>query len=166
MTAPTIALPTTSAHRAAPPSTHHRATAGPPRPDQPFAARAPSRGDHSGTVIAVRGREEAPSDPTALACSIGQAAVESLRGVRPVSQLARWLAPEVFEALVARSQLTLAAGPGPTRPARIRRARIHRVSARAAEATVVVDDLGRVRALAMRLEHHRGAWRVVALVLG
>ncbi len=78
----------------------------------------------------------------------------------------QWLAPEVYEALLTRSRLTLAGGPRSTRPARIRRARVRRVSDRAVEATVVIEDLDRVRAAALRLEHHRGAWRVVAFVLG
>lgn len=132
----------------------------------PLRALAPSRADERRPGIPVPGRTAAPTDPTALCCSITQAAVESLRGVRPVSQLVQWLAPEVYEALLNRSRITLAAGPRSTRPARIRRARVHRVSERAAEATVVVEDLDRVRAAALRLEHHRGAWRVVAFVLG
>lgn len=140
--------------------------AGPRPASAPLTALAPSRADERRPGIPVPGRAAAPTDPTSLCCSITQAAVESLRGVRPVSQLVQWLAPEVYEALLTRSRLTLAAGPRSTRPARIRRARVYRVSERAAEATVVVEDLDRVRAAALRLEHHRGAWRVVAFVLG
>lgn len=137
-----------------------------PRVASTLTAVAPSRADERRPGIPVPGRDAAPTDPTALCCSITQAAVESLRGVRPVSQLVQWLAPEVYEALLTRSRLTLAAGPRSTRPARIRRARVHRVSDRAVEATVVIEDRDRVRAAALRLEHHRGAWRVVAFVLG
>lgn len=137
------------------------------RPDRtPMTAVAPSRTDDRLPDVRVPGRGGAPTDPTALCCSITQAAVEALRGVRPVTQLVQWLAPEVYETLLTRSRITLAAGPSSSRPARIRRARVHRVSERAAEATVIVDDLERVRAAALRLEHHRGAWRVVAFVLG
>lgn len=107
-----------------------------------------------------------PADPTALACSIAQAVVEALRGVRPLAQLTRWLAPEVHTAVATRCSVTLASGPGSRRPARVRRARVHRVDDHAAEATVVVEDLDRVRAVALRLEHIRGAWRVTALILG
>ena len=115
----------------------------------------------------VAGRDAGrPGDPTALACAIAQAVVEALRGVRPLAQLTRWLAPEIYAVVTRRCEVTLAAGPYPTRPARVRRARVHRVDDRTAEATVVVEDLDRVRAAALRLEHVRGAWRVTALVLG
>jgi hypothetical protein len=36
----------------------------------------------------------------------------------------------------------------------------------AAEATVVLDDGGHVRAAAVRLEARRGVWRVVVLEIG
>jgi len=140
--------------------------------DEPFAATAHPRERAAVTPRAlvpahVPGRTaERPGDPTALACSITQAVVEVLRGVRPLAQLTRWLAPEIHTALARRCSVTLAAGPGPTRPARVRRARTHRVDDRTAESTVVVEDLDRVRAAALRLEHVRGAWRVTALVLG
>lgn len=132
----------------------------------PLSALAPSRTDDGRPGVPVPGRSAAPTDPTALCCSITQAAVEALRGIRPMTQLVQWLAPEVYETLLTRSRITVAAGATSSRPARIRRARVHRVSERAAEATVIVDDLERVRAAALRLEHHRGAWRVVAFVLG
>jgi len=139
---------------------------------EPFAATAAPRERTPAAPRAlvpahVPGRTAGrPGDPTALACSITQAVVEALRGVRPLAQLSRWLAPEIHAALARRCAVTLASGPGPTRPARVRRARVHRVDDDAAEATVVVEDLGRVRAAALRLEHVRGAWRVTALVLG
>ncbi len=129
-------------------------------------AHAPTR---YADIIPLRRPDAAaqPSDPAALCCAIVQAAVEALRGVRPVAQLARWLAPDVFEPFVRRCELTLANDRlRSTRPARIRRARVTRVHERAVEATVVVTDVDRVRAAALRLEHRRGAWRVVALELG
>lgn len=141
-------------------------------PAEPLAATAAPRersphAVHEAVPAHIPGREAGrPGDPTALACSIAQAIVETLRGVRPLAQLTRWLAPEIHTVVARRRDITLAAGPHPTRPARVRRARVHRVDARTAEATVVVEDLDRVRAAAMRLEHVRGAWRVTALVLG
>lgn len=120
-------------------------------------------------VIPLRRPDPAtpPPDPAALCCAIVQAAVEALRGVRPVAQLARWLTPDVFEPFVRRCEIALGAeGVRSTRPARIRRARVTRVHERAVEATVVVADVDRVRAAALRLEHRRGSWRVVALELG
>lgn len=106
------------------------------------------------------------SDPTALCCSVVQAAVEVLRGIRPLTQMARWLNPEIYEALARRREVTTADGvPSSTLQARIRRARVVRVSDSAAEATVIVQDHHRVRAAAIRVEHLRGSWRVVAFEL-
>jgi hypothetical protein len=41
-----------------------------------------------------------------------------------------------------------------------------RVTPDAAEATVIIDDVDRVRAAALRVELHRGRWRVVVLEIG
>lgn len=122
----------------------------------------------------VRGRPIAPPtaplplpDPTALCCAVVRAAVEVLRGERTVGQLARWVAPEIYETLARRSRL-VADGPRPTttRPVTVRRARVLRIGEGVAEGTVVVEDGDRVRAAAARLEARRGAWRVVALEIG
>ena len=114
----------------------------------------------------VRLPEPVIGDPTAMCCSVVQAAVEVLRGIRPLAQLTRWLAPEIFEALARRREITVTTGPpSTTRQARVRRARVVRVSNTAAEATVIVQDYDRVRAAAIRVEHLRGSWRVVAFEL-
>ncbi|MFC8922744.1 Rv3235 family protein [Cellulosimicrobium sp. NPDC057127] len=108
-------------------------------------------------------------DPTSLCCAVVRAAIEVLRGERTVQQLTRWVTPQIYDALARRARLVLEA-PGPAetaaRPVTIRRARVMRLGAEVAEATVVVDDGGRVRAAAARLEARRGAWRVVALEIG
>lgn len=131
------------------------------RPSRPLRAatdaRSPRAVQHAAPV----------SDPSALCCSVVQAAVEVLRGIRPLAQLSRWLTPEVYEALARRREITTAGGaPTSTLQARIRRARVIRVSESAAEATVIVQDEHRVRAAAIRVEHLRGNWRVVAFELG
>ena len=51
------------------------------------------------------------------------------------------------------------------RPA-ARRVRVCPVDRHTAEACLVVDDGVRVRAVALRLEAHRGAWRVTTLEIG
>jgi len=107
-------------------------------------------------------------DPTPLCCAVVQAAVEALRGTRPLAQLARWVSPEIYEQLAVRSELTqrvLGRTDAPQRAA-IRRIRLCRLGQQAAEATVVVDDGPRVRAVAVRLEGHRGQWRATALEIG
>jgi hypothetical protein len=107
-------------------------------------------------------------DPTSVCCSLVLAAVEALAGTRPVAQLARWVTPEVYEALSTRAALTvrvLGAGAASRRP-EVRRVRVCRLGEHVAEAGVVLDDGRRVRAVAVRLESWRGAWRAVALEIG
>ncbi|MFC8734559.1 Rv3235 family protein [Luteimicrobium sp. NPDC057192] len=107
-------------------------------------------------------------DPTRLCCAVVRGAVEAVRGDRPVAQLARWVSPTVLEALTTRAGLVRGL-PRPNRvprPALVRRARVVRLGATAAEASVVVEDVDRVRAAALRVEAHRGQWRVVALEIG
>lgn len=112
--------------------------------------------------------EEPLPDPTSICCSVVRAAVEVLRGERPVAQLQRWLAPDVFDALGRRALLMqgATAAAGPARPVTIRRARLVRLGETTAEASVVLEDMDRVRAAALRLEARRGVWRVVVLEIG
>ncbi|WP_051274916.1 Rv3235 family protein [Cellulomonas sp. URHD0024] len=108
------------------------------------------------------------ADPAAVGCSIALAALEVLAGRRPVAQLARWLAPGVYEAIRVRSALAarvVQAPRGVRRPV-VRRFRLSPIVATAHEVSVVADDSGRVRAVALRLEAHRGAWRATALEIG
>lgn len=101
-------------------------------------------------------------DPTRLCGSIVLAAVEALNGARPLAQLARWVSPQVLEALSA-----AAAAPTPVRKhATVRPPHVYRVSPTVVEASVVVHDGERVRAAALRLEIHRGHWRATALQIG
>ncbi|MBO3101356.1 Rv3235 family protein [Cellulomonas fengjieae] len=107
-------------------------------------------------------------DPAVVARAVALAALEVLSGRRSVAQLARWLTPGVYEPLQVRAGLTqrVVGTPAGTRPPVVRRSRACRVEAHVVEATVVADDGVRVRAVALRLEGHRGAWRVTALEIG
>ncbi|MEZ0449601.1 Rv3235 family protein [Cellulomonas sp. ICMP 17802] len=107
-------------------------------------------------------------DPAVVARTIALAALEVLAGRRSPAQLARWLTPGVYDSLQVRAGLTqrvLGEG-GVARPPVIRRARACRVGTHVLEASVVADDGARVRAVAVRLEGHRGSWRVTALEIG
>lgn len=131
----------------------------------------PSLGAGTGTGTAaepLRVAEPRPlPDPTPLCCAMVQAAVEGLRGVRPLAQLTRWVSPEVYEGLALRAELVQRAGVTSTSArAGIRRIRVCRLGDEAAEAAVVVDDGARVRAVAVRLEAHRGRWRATVLEIG
>lgn len=114
---------------------------------------------------------------TGIARSIAQAALEVLGGTRPVQQMARWLDPRSYERLVLRSnmvrEMQQQAGSGRQqsgsrlhRNAVVRSTRICRISAIAYEATLVVAERDRVRAVALRLELRRGLWKVTALEIG
>ena len=101
-------------------------------------------------------------DPGRTAGSVALAALEALAGGRPVLQLARWVTPSVYEAL-ARRCVT----PGrPTRRPTVRTTVVSRISETVAEASVALHDGTRVRAAALRLEAHRGGWRVTVLQIG
>lgn len=107
----------------------------------------------------------APSlaDPTPLCGAVVVAAIEALRCSRPLAQLARWVSPEVYEALAR------AVSPAPLTPGRravVRRVRVCLVGPGVAEGTVVVHDGARVRAAAVRFEAHRGSWRATVLQIG
>lgn len=107
-------------------------------------------------------------DPAVVARTIALAALEVLTGRRSAAQLARWLTPGVLDSLQVRAGLTqrVLGGVGTGRPPMIRRARACRVGPLVLEASVVADDGARVRAVAVRLEGHRGAWRATALEIG
>lgn len=101
-------------------------------------------------------------DPGDLARAIVLTTVEVLAGTRPLSQLVRWLTPELYEHL---ADARAAQGPptGTVRRASARRATVCRLSDQVAEATVVVHDGRKVRAAAIRLEVHRRRWRATVL---
>lgn len=102
-----------------------------------------------------------------------QAAIEVLAGTRPAQQLARRLDERCLAALQHRAALTrrVASGNSPTagrlhRNPSVRTVRACKVSEDVYEASaVVVDDL-RVRAVAMRLERSQLHWRVTVLEIG
>ncbi len=108
-------------------------------------------------------------DPLAWVAHIAQALVEVMTGARSPAQVVRWTTPEVYEVVARRGALASrraargAVGTGPTRPARVRRVRVCEPVDGVAEASVVVIDGHRVRAVALRLVGEDGRWRVAAL---
>nr|WP_297425639.1 Rv3235 family protein [uncultured Actinotalea sp.] len=101
-------------------------------------------------------------DPAEVARAIVVATVEALAGARPLSQLVRWVTPELHEHLVDARGV---AGPltGTALRASARGATVCRLGPDVAEATVVVHDGRKVRAAAVRLEVHRRRWRATVL---
>lgn len=129
------------------------------RPDRPAGPRP------SGAANLTRTDIGEASDPMPACCALAQAAVEVIRGARPLGQLVRWLTPAVYDAVGRRAALGTGVSQTGMRTT-IRRVRLCRFGTDAVEATVVVDDGPRVRAVALRMELHRGAWRGVALEIG
>jgi len=106
-------------------------------------------------------------DPVATVRQLALASVEVIAGSRPAAQLARWVTPGVLDALRRRADLARVAGIGRHGLAPVvRHARVCVVDQHVVEGAVVIEDGRRVRAVAVRLETHRGAWRATALVVG
>lgn len=108
-------------------------------------------------------------DPTAACTALVQAVIEVLGGIRPVAQLTRWLASDVHAAISRRAALAarMRRTSTPTvRQAVVRGVRICEPADGVVEASAVVLDQGRVRAVALRLEGMDRRWRVTALEVG
>ncbi|VXB56579.1 conserved hypothetical protein [Arthrobacter sp. 9AX] len=147
-------------------------TANPPRSVLP----GPGRGltpTHSGPPAGLRPIDELP-EVRAVARSTVQAAMEVLAGIRPIHQLAGRLDPRCLSALQHRACLIRREAARTNNPAL---ARLHRNSAVRAvrvcevdegiyEASAVVVDDVRARAVAIRLERSKQVWRVTELVIG
>lgn len=124
-------------------------------------------------VAPLRAADE-NSEILAITRSTVQAAMEVLAGVRPIHQLARRLDPRCLAVLQHRSALIRREQARSASPAL---ARLHRNSivrsVRACEvapgiyeaSAVVVDDV-RARAVAVRLERSKQVWRVTEFMVG
>ncbi|MEQ4518455.1 Rv3235 family protein [Pseudarthrobacter sp. B907] len=155
------------------PLTGIRAVTAVPRPPEPPDHRAAAlRPAPHGPAPVLR-----PVDQHREVCAISrstvQAAIEVLAGTRPAQQLARRLDERCLAALQHRAALTrrVASGTSPTagrlhRNPAVRSVRACRVSEDVYEASAVVSDELRVRAVALRLERSRLVWRVTVLEIG
>jgi hypothetical protein len=119
------------------------------------------------------GATEEVREICAITRSTVQAAIEVLAGTRPINQLARRLDQRCLLALQHRANLTRReAARAPRKLGRLHRNPTVR-SVRACEITpdiyeasaVVIDEL-RARAVAVRLERSKQVWRVTALEIG
>lgn len=103
-----------------------------------------------------------------------QAAMEVLAGIRPIHQLARRLDPRCLgnlqhRASLIRRELTRTGNPALARLHRnstVRSVRVCEVADGIYEASAVVVDDVRARAVAVRLERSKQVWRVTELVIG
>ncbi|HEX2808012.1 MAG TPA: Rv3235 family protein [Kineosporiaceae bacterium] len=103
-----------------------------------------------------------------------QAALEVAAGRRAPSQLVRWTSEDVFTTLARRAALAArvdraerATGATARNVAvAVRSVRMCHPGDGIVEASAVVTDRGRVRAVALRVEGIEGRWRVTALEIG
>lgn len=119
----------------------------------------------------TRSRLESTTDTEIKTWSarFAQAALESIGGDRPISQLVRWTTRDVYRDLERRVQLVRLARPVErTRTIRpqVRSVHVFQPSAGRAEVSVHLRHGERSRALAARLEFRRERWLCSALELG
>lgn len=154
----------------------------PPGPADAFRVRPDA--ERPATDQGPQGRPHAPAEPhppgqapaagrglpepTIWAATLVRAVVETLKGHRPAAQLIRWVDADLWTTLDRRARLG-AHGTGPDRrPAPVRVRRVHGCALGTGvwECSVVIDDGGRMRAVALRLEQLRGRWCATALQIG
>jgi len=127
----------------------------------------------AGTPPVLRPADEF-SEVRAVTRGTVQAAMEVLAGIRPVHQLARRLDPRCLAALqhracLIRREITRTGNPALARLHRnsiVRSVRVCEVAEGVYEASAVVVDDVRARAVAIRLERGKQVWRVTELVIG
>lgn len=143
----------------------------PPAPTDP--RRAPVTSEPGGGNAPVLRLVDQEREVCAICRATVQAAIEVLAGTRPAQQLARRLDERCLAALQHRAALTrrVASGASPTagrlhRNPCVRSVRACLVAEDIYEASAVVSDELRVRAVALRLERCRMTWRVTVLEIG
>ncbi|HVF05939.1 MAG TPA: Rv3235 family protein [Frankiaceae bacterium] len=107
----------------------------------------------------VRTSREELEDPVPRAAMLTRALLEAMAGIRPVSQLSKWVTADVLAVMQA-SVVHRAARPAPTA---LRRVLVSEPMPGIAEVTAIVDRGDRAEALALRLEGLDGRWVVTAL---
>ena len=128
---------------------------------------------HQGSAAPLRPADDM-AEVRAIARNTVQAAMEVLAGIRPIHQLARRLDPRCLAALqhraaLIRRELTRTGNPALARLHRnstVRSVRVCEVADGIYEASAVVVDDVRARAVAVRLEQSKQVWRVTELVIG
>lgn len=105
-------------------------------------------------------------DPAPLACTVAKTAVEVVIGLAGIHKLNRWVSGEIRLQLARQNSLARRAHYQPLGSVSILRVRVYRVSATAAEVSVVAREGDRLRAVAMRMQDVAGKWQASALEIG
>lgn len=109
----------------------------------------------------------ADAEVRAWAARLAQAVVETIGGQRPVNQLIRWTAPDVYRDLERRVQLVrlASAGQRTVRP-QVRSVHVCRPTPDCAEVSVHIRHGARSRAMAMRMDRKGDRWQCTVLEFG
>lgn len=139
----------------------------------------PSRGFVQGTLAVEFDAEHSgayfgPQPTTSMdlpdarewAAHMAQALVEVMTAARPAPQVVRWTSPEVYAAVTRRAAMASRRGFTGGRRAVVRTVRVCEPADGVIEASAVVVDNERVRALAMRMVGLDRRWVVTELQLG
>ncbi|WP_120004453.1 Rv3235 family protein [Nesterenkonia muleiensis] len=133
------------------------------------SSAAPSGQHDSQRPDQLAGERQERRQIVAIARMVCQATTEVLNGLRPVNQLRRWLDAEVHRKVEQRAAIMARhRSPSTARPHRLSFDAEQTTHPRAGawEVSVIFTDEHRTRACALRLQAHRGRWRVVAMELG
>jgi hypothetical protein len=108
--------------------------------------------------------QDALGDPKPILAFLAQSIIETLAGIRDIEQCARWLSDGVYQQLRQKSLAsTRSRAESNVRALRPNLAvgKISVFSPRAGviEGVVIVHNIGRARAVAIRLEGYNGRWR-------
>lgn len=136
----------------------------------------PGAGTSTAEVIDIESAE-VRRRVAAISRSIAQASLEVLAGTRPATQLSRWLDPASYERIQLRSKMIReqrerrrhvngSKAARLHRSPQVRSVRLCRISSKVYEATIVVVEQARVRAVALRLEYRKDLWKVTAMEIG
>jgi hypothetical protein len=97
---------------------------------------------------------------------VAKNALEVALGLDGLDRLNRWVTGEIRAHIARQHSLARRANYAIQGTVGVARVRVFRVSARAAEVSVVASEGDKVHAVAMRLEDTNGRWLVTALELG
>lgn len=109
-------------------------------------------------------------DPKPILAFLAQSVIETLAGVRDIDQTARWLTDSVYQQLRQKS-LASRRNRAESNPAALRPnlaiGKISTFSPRdnVVEGVVIVHNLNRARAVAIRLEAYNGRWRAKSIAV-
>lgn len=105
-------------------------------------------------------------DPTPLACTVAKTALEVVLGLDGLDKLNRWVTTEVRTGLAKQQSLSRRAGYQVRGVVGIARIRVSRLSATAAEISIVAREGDRIRAIAMRMNDVHGKWLTSVIEIG